>query len=485
MIPLAKDWFRENAIFNVPPDPPSEQIRVSRPSASSTKVNVDHAYRSLRTDSRRHKQLKGYSNGNRDLSDEAVIDSYAELFSPRVEERYGVKRDEWTWIEYEQDATRLIRSGLIYAVKSTLVRLFRWQIVSVETPLHPLYGAGGPVTDAGERVDIVIMNPEYNHIYALCEAKRSAVLKSADILTSRYEFFLVDFSDIEGLDRQILYKAIFYMVLWKCKFMWLSSFEFSIILQMHQTSVGAAVSYSQRLNQDGRSEPFRALLGMMLAQLGEVTVRDPDLDKQVEKYWAQVLPHEPFGGGGSGGNGWNDIHPNWQKTDRTSGKGKKRGNPGQGGRASGNKKCVRHPHTVTNNVDPIISSRLTRSASRQLMSYNTSKTDKGSTPVIRIADVKCLEPDLERSALFELVSGVQFPSFPSTAEVPFLRVVGCKGMGATGILYKAQLRKAVNGTRHFYALKLVDGLCPGCGHVNFCADGALGLGGEANIPIAS
>ncbi|OCB87734.1 hypothetical protein A7U60_g5261 [Sanghuangporus baumii] len=497
MIPLAKDWFREYAIFNVPPDPPPEQIRTTRPSASSTKVNVDHVNSldrellplfAFRDDEKvdrlleaaeralGDKQLKGYSNGNGDLSDDAVIDSYAELFSPRVEERYGVKRDEWMWIEYEQDATRLIRSGLIYAIKSILARLFGRQIISVETPLHPLYGDGGPITDAGERVDIVIMNPEYNHFYALCEAKRSAVLKNAVVLTSHYDFLLVDFSHVEGLDRQIMYKAFFYMVLWKCKFMWLSSFEFSIILQMHQTSVGAAVSYSQKLNQDGRSEPFRALLGMMLAQLGEVTVRDPDLDKQVEKYRAQEFPRKPFGGsgggprGGSGGNGWNDIHPNWlEKTERTSGKGKKRGNSGQGGRTSGSKKSVRRPHAITNKVDPIISLRLTRSASRQLMSHNTSKTDKGSTPVIRIAGIKCLGPDLERNALFELVPGVQFPSFPSTAEVPFLRVVGGKGTGATGILYKTQLRKA-DGTKHFYALKLVDGLRPGRGNVNFCAD---------------
>ncbi|KAL5522870.1 hypothetical protein ACEPAG_8888 [Sanghuangporus baumii] len=214
--------------------------------------------------------------------------------------------------------------------------------------------------------------------------------------------------------------------------------------------------------------------GMVLAQLDEATVRDPDLDEQVEKYKNEVLelPRKSLGGSdGQKSNGRNDIRPNrLLKTDRTSGKGKKRGNSGQDGRASSSKKRVRRPDAVTNNAVPIIPSRLTRSASRQLMSHNTSKTDKSSTLVVRIAGVKCLGPDLERSALFELVPGVQFSSFPSTAEVPFLQVVGGKGIGATGTLYKAQLRKTEDGTKHFYALKVVDGLRPGRGHVNFCAD---------------
>ena len=173
----------------------------------------------------------------------------------------------------------------------------------------------------------------------------------------------------------------------------LTSFEYVIFLEMHQTSVGPALSYSLTLEQDRKTEPFRALLGMVLVQLGEVDVEGPDLDEAVRKYEQMKRPSGgpsggsgtgPSDGSGGGSGGWNDIQPDWptkleRNPDSTSGKGKKRSNSRQGGRASGSKKRVRRPHAVTNNAGPIIPARLTRSVSRQLM---TSKMDKGSTPAI-------------------------------------------------------------------------------------------------------
>ena len=56
-----------------------------------------------------------------------------------------------------------------------------------------------------------------------------------------------------------------------------------------------------------------------------------------------------------------------------------------------------------------------------------------------------------------LEPGVNFPSFPTTDKVPVLKIVDCMGLGATGLVYTAELLHPDNcDDTPSYAVKLVN-----------------------------
>ncbi|EJC98302.1 uncharacterized protein FOMMEDRAFT_32038 [Fomitiporia mediterranea MF3/22] len=127
-------------------------------------------------------------------------------------------------------------------------------------------------------------------------------------------------------------------------------------------------------------------------------------------------------------------------------KNKKHTTSGKGTGANNDKSKTKHGsgdnslqiNTTTNNTDSMANRRMTRSMARSLESQ---EVDVKETSLIILDFSKIFfGSKYANGTEFELQTGVPFPPFPTTDEVPHLQVVEALGGGATGDVYRAELQ---------------------------------------------
>ncbi|EJD08004.1 uncharacterized protein FOMMEDRAFT_164784 [Fomitiporia mediterranea MF3/22] len=455
----ARLWFEENAKFIVPPHEP---ISTSTSSSLVSGSNVDRLEVQAPSiavfDGGMHTRLiqsldlalgdtllQATPQGSAGYTDEEVDGIYSRLFADQVRHRDGIQYDMWESLSNEVVCNRLIDVALLHAVKSVTWRMFGRRIRTRTEPMPPSHGTNASTGNSKERVDMKVED-EHGNVVHLGEGKNPNVMRALDSELNR-QVFSINLTDNTSNGIKVFNKLIYYMLLWEQDWIWVCCFSKIRFFRIHRLDVGVFLSFSEGLELDLNTEPFRALLALTLINLGLAEYHDFDVARAILANISRVGisqgPHTPgdtYGSSGSRGPSSTRNSSGSSRTGSTSTPGS-----ASGGRRRANTKkstgAKKRPSGRKSWPFGTVVEFLTigRRITRSMSVIKISATPGSNFPVLGTVE-------------FERDPRAPFPPLPTSAHLNVLYQVG----GATaGLVYVAELHSANDCRRQNYIIKVV------------------------------